>query len=146
MRYVLLTSALLLASAATVASAETQAPSGLVLGIGARHPDGIKRTVYLDHVALEDLKKSDPARYAQVQKVMVAASEICGPNAARQWAVANIKSASCSSMLLKTSNPPKREIGFQIDDTWYVALVTVRDRPARLIAAPDKVVPLDPKR
>ena len=146
MRCLLLSSALLLTGVVTVASAETPTPNGVVVGTGVgrwTRPAGIKRTVYLDHVVLEELKQSNPDHYARIQKVMAAASEICAPNAARQWAVANVQSADCSSMLLKTSFPPKREIGFQIDDTWYVALVTVRDAPARLIAAPDKVVPLD---
>jgi len=149
MRYLLLCSALLLAGIGTVASAETPTLNAVVIGTGAQwamRPDGIKRTVYLDRVVLEDLKKSSPARYAQVRSVMAAASEICAPNAGRQWAIANVESASCFGMVLKTSYPPKREIGFQIDDTWYVALVTVRDAPARLVAAPDKLVPLGPNR
>ena len=145
MRYLLLSSALLLAGIATTASAQTPLmPSGLVVGAaGVPRPATIKRTVYLNHVMLEELKKSNPERYARIRGVMAAASEFCGPNAARQWDVANVPSASCSGMLLKTSFPPKREVGFQIDETWYVALVTVRDKPARLIAAPDRVIPLN---
>jgi len=57
---------------------------------------------------LEDLKKSNPSRYAQVRSVMAAASDMCAPNAGRQWTIANVESANCSSMLLKTSYPPKR--------------------------------------
>jgi hypothetical protein len=133
MRYVLLASAVLLTSVAIVASA-AELPA----------PAGSKRTVYLDRVALEEMQKSDATRYAQVRRVMAAGSEICGPNAARLWSVANIQSANCSSALLKTSYPPKREIGFLIEDTWYVALVTVRDKPALLIGGPDKAVPLEP--
>jgi len=123
MRYLLLSSALLLAGFVTVASAESP-----------------KRTVYLDHVVLEDLKKSNPERYAKVHSVMAAASELCKPNAGRLWAAANAP-ASCSSLFLKTSYPPKREIGFQIDDTWYVANVIVRDGPVLQKAEPGQVIP-----
>jgi hypothetical protein len=125
MRCLLLSSALMLVAAVTVASAETP----------------IKRTVYLDHLVLEELKTSNPERYAQVRNVMASASELCRPNAARQWQVANVSGVSCSSMLLKTSFPPKRSIGFQIEDTWYVANVIVRDLPALQIAPPDKLIP-----
>jgi hypothetical protein len=132
MRYLLLSSVLMLA-AVTVALGETPA---------------IKRTVYLDHLVLEELKTSNPGRYAQVRKVMASASELCRPNAARQWQVANVSAASCSSMLLKTSFPPKRTIGFQIEDTWYVANVIVRDLPALRVGPPDQLFPagqIEPK-
>jgi hypothetical protein len=55
----------------------------------------------------------------------------------------NLPQGNCSGMLLKTSFPPKREIGFSIDDTWYIALVTVKDAPALQTAPPGKVVPAD---
>ena len=134
MRYLLLSSALLLAGIVTVASAA--AP--------------ITRTVYLDSVVLEDLKKSNPDRYAQVQRVMASASEMCKPNAARTWALANplanpsanAPSADCSALVLRTSYPPKRQITFVVDDTVYVANVIVRDAPALVKAEPGKVIPL----
>ena len=130
MRYLLLSSALLLAGIVTVASA---APP-------------IKRTVYLDSVVLEDLKTSNPDRYAQVQRVMASASEMCKPNAARTWALANplanAPSADCSTLVLKTSYPPKRQITFVVDDTVYIANVIVRDAPALVKAEPGKVIPL----
>ena len=145
MRYLLLSSVLMLAGVVTVASAEPPAvPTGVVVGVGGvPRAAAIQRTVYLDHVVLEELKKSNPQRYAQVRAVMASASELCRPNAARQWHVANVDSASCSSMVLKTSYPPKREIGFQIDDTWYVAHIVVRDLPPLRIGAPDNLIPLD---
>jgi hypothetical protein len=36
---------------------------------------------------------------------------------------------------VKTSNPPKREISFRLDDTRYVALVTLTEDPPKLVAA-----------
>jgi hypothetical protein len=145
MRYLLLSSALLLAGIVTVASAQMPpVPSGVVMGAaGAPRPTTVKRTVYLNHVVLEELKKSNLERYARVRAVMGAASELCGANAGRQWAVANGQSTSCSGMTLKMSFPAKREIGFLVDDTWYIALVTVRDKPALRAAEPGKLIPLD---
>src|SRR5262249_34934345 len=122
-------SALLLAGVMTLASAET--------------PQAPRRTVYLDHVALEEMKKSNPERYAQVRSVMATASELCGANAGKLWSAANVTSAGCSGVLLKMSFPPKREIGFQIDDTWYIALVTVKDKPALFNPVPGQLIPVD---
>jgi hypothetical protein len=127
MRSLLLSSALLLAGVMAVASAETP-----------------KKTIYLDSVVLETLKNSNPTRYAQVREVMASASEMCKPNAARSWALASPQAPDCSSLVLKTSYPPKRQIAFAIDDIRYVALVTILDAPARLTAEPGKVVPASP--
>ena len=132
MRYLLLSSALLLAGIVSVAAAETPAPAKT-----------IQRTIYLDSVVLEDLKKSNPTRYAKVQSVMASASEMCKPNAARTWALANAPSPDCSTLFLKTSYPPKRQIQFIVDDTLYIANVIVRDAPALTTPVPGQVIPLD---
>ena len=136
MRYLLLSSALLLAGIVSVAAAETPAPAKT-----------IQRTIYLDSVVLEDLKKSNPARYAKVQSVMASASEMCKPNAARTWAlansVANAPSPDCSTLFLKTSYPPKRQISFVVDDTLYITNVIVRDAPALVKPEPGQLIPLD---
>ena len=125
MRYLLLTSALLLAGTATAALAEEP-----------------KRFVYLDSVLLQQIEKSDPDRYAKIRSVMAKASELCKPNAAREWRVKDAQ-ADCSDMFLKTSYPPKRQIYFSIDDTTYTTLVTVLDAPALVKAEPGKVIPLE---
>jgi hypothetical protein len=128
MRYLLLNSALLLAGFLTVAAAETPP---------------VQRTVYLDSVVLEDIKTSNPEHYAQIQRVMASASQMCKPNAARDWALASTKSASdCSTVVLKTSYPPKRQISFQIENTRYIANVIVRDAPALVKAEPGVLIPL----
>lgn len=133
MRYLLLSSALLLAGLLSVASAQTPTTPART----------IKRTVYLDHLVLEELKNSNPDRYAQVRKAMASASESCQPNAARQWRITDAQPAGCSEMILKTSYPPKRQVAIPIGDTLYIALVTVRDAPALVKAEPGKVIPLD---
>jgi len=126
MRYLLLSSALLLVGAATAALADTP-----------------KRTVYLDSVVLEEIKKSNPDRYARIRTVMAKASEMCKPNAARFWPTPTAAAPDCSSLILKTSYPPKRQISFAIDDTLYVTNVIVRDAPALVNAEPGKVIPLE---
>lgn len=126
MRYLLLSSAVLLIGSATAALA-----------------DAPKRTVYLDSVVLEEIKNSNPTRYARIRDVMASASEMCKPNAARTWELVSAKPADCSTLFLKTSYPPKREISFAIDDTLYITHVVVRDAPALVKAEPGKVVPLE---
>jgi hypothetical protein len=125
MRYLLLTSALLLVGAATAALA-----------------DAPKRTVYLDSVVLEEIKNSNPDRYARIRGVMAKASEMCKPNAARLWPTPTAATPDCSSMVLKTSYPPKRQIVFSIDDTLYITNVVVLDAPALVKAEPGQVIPL----
>ena len=148
MRCLLLTSVAMVAGFIAVASAETPVTPSVALPghVAATQVPGagttsIKRTVYLDHVVLEELKKSKPEHYARAQSVMAAASELCAPNAARMWQALSVSNGDCSSMALKTSYPPKRQIGFQIDDTWYIALVTVTDAPALQVAPPEKFIP-----
>lgn len=126
MRYLLLTSAALVLGAATAALAGEPT-----------------RTVYLDSVVLDQIKNSNPDRYARIRTVMANASEVCKPNAARTWELANAPAADCSSLAWKTSYPPKRQLVFAIEDTRYIALVTVLDAPALVKAEPGKVVPLE---
>jgi hypothetical protein len=46
-------------------------------------------------------------------------------------------------MILRASNPPKREVRFSLDHTEYVALVALTDDPPRLMAASDPPAPGD---
>jgi hypothetical protein len=126
MRYLLLSSALLLVAAAPAALA-----------------DAPKRTVYLDSVVLQDIKKSNPDRYARIRGVMASASEMCKPNAGRLWPVPTAAAPDCSTLVLKTSYPPKRQISFAIDDTLYIANVVVLDAPALVKAEPGQIIPLE---
>jgi hypothetical protein len=150
MRCLLLTSVVTLAGLTAAVSAEAPVtpslavpPPGVDVAYGPARskPLAVKRTVYLDHLVLDELKKSNPDHYARIQKVMAASSELCAPSGARLWQAIGISNGSCSAMTLKMSNPPKRDIGFLIDDTWYVALVTVQDAPALRMALPGKVFP-----
>ena len=46
-----------------------------------------------------------------------------------------VRDFSCAPMLLLTSLPAKREIGFRLDNTRYAATVVVTDDPPRLLPA-----------
>ena len=83
---------------------------------------------------LEQLRHSNPGHYRQAVKIIDSANELCKPHAA---AVERAKAdnVDCSVMLLRTSNPAKRQISFRLDDTNYVALVAMTDDPPRLVAA-----------
>lgn len=86
---------------------------------------------------LAQLRRSHPGHYEQAVKIIDSAKELCKPHAA-EVERAESKAVSCSQMLLRTSNPAKREIKFRLDDTTYIALVTMTDDPPKLIAAAPK--------
>jgi hypothetical protein len=92
--------------------------------------------VFLDEHALEQLRSSNPAHYARAQKILAAANHLCRPTAGEvEYAKFDAKNISCIHALLKTSNPPKREISFTLDDTRYSALVVLTDDPPKLVRA-----------
>jgi hypothetical protein len=93
--------------------------------------------VHLDGPAsLDELRTANPGHYARAQKILAAANHLCRPTAGKvEYAKFDAKNISCIRTLLKTSNPPKREISFRLDDTQYVALVTLTDDPPKLVAA-----------
>jgi hypothetical protein len=93
--------------------------------------------VYLDDEAsLAQLRAVNPVHYARAQKIIDAANQLCRPTAGEvEYAKFDAKDISCLRSLLRTSNPPKRQISFRLDDTRYIALVTVTDDPPRLVAA-----------
>jgi hypothetical protein len=92
--------------------------------------------VYLDNAALAKLRTTNPDHYARAQKVFAAARELCKPGPPQvTFAKSDARDVSCSQMLLRTSNPPKREITFRLDDTRYIALVAMTEDPPRLVNA-----------
>jgi hypothetical protein len=93
--------------------------------------------VYLDGPAsLAQLRTENPLHYQRALKIIDAAKELCRPKPGEvEYARFDAKDISCARMLLRTSNPPKRELSFRLDDTNYVALVTVTDDPPKLVAA-----------
>ena len=95
-----------------------------------------RRTVYLDGPAdLARLHQVNPAHYARAQHILAAANRLCRPGAGQLLGAEGTRDLTCAAGLLLTSNPPKREIGFTLDDTHYIAIVTITDDPPRLIPA-----------
>jgi hypothetical protein len=92
-------------------------------------------TVYLDGPAdLARLRQANPDHYARAERVLAAANQLCRPGRARLLNIAGVGEPSCADELF-TSNPPKRQITFRLDDIRYVALVTITDDPPRLMGA-----------
>lgn len=101
------------------------APASIALAADnvATRPRGV---IYLNGVAdLEKLRTTNPNHYARAEKIIAAADELCKPGPlAVEPAHFEAKAVSCVQGLLKTSNPPKQELGFRLDGTRYVALIT----------------------
>jgi hypothetical protein len=95
------------------------------------------KTVYLRGPAdLARLRATNPDHYARAEWIMAAANELCRPQpGAAVLAKAKAREITCSDMLLLTSNPPKRQIDFTLDDTRYIALVVITDNPPRAVPA-----------
>jgi hypothetical protein len=88
---------------------------------------------------MEKLREANPGHYARAQQIIAASDEICKPGKDEVYfAKFDAKDVSCQNMFVKTSNPPKREIGFTLDDVRYVALITLTDAEAKF-----RRVPLD---
>jgi len=86
---------------------------------------------------LDRLRATNPGHYARAERIMAAANELCRPKPGDvSYAKFDARDISCVEMLLKTSNPPKRQISFTLDDTHYIALVVITDDPARLVQVP----------
>ncbi len=83
---------------------------------------------------LERLRATNPGHYARAERIMAAANELCRPTPGEvTYAKFDARDISCVEMLVKTSNPPKRQISFTLDDTRYIALVVITDDPARRV-------------
>jgi hypothetical protein len=95
------------------------------------------KVVYLDGaVDLARLRATNPTHYARAERILAAANELCRPQAGDvSYARFEARDIRCSDMLLRTSNPPKRQINFTLDDTIYIALVVITDDPPRLVPA-----------
>ena len=84
----------------------------------------VKTPVHLDSASeLAQLRKTNPDHYSRAVRLLNDANRLCNPGAPKLQN-ADGRNISCA-MLLLTSNPPKRELSFTLDNTPYVAIVTV---------------------
>jgi hypothetical protein len=92
------------------------------------------QTVYLDGPSdLARLQEVNPDHYARARRVLAAADQLCRPGPGQLQQAAGAQDFKCTDSLLRTSNPPKRQITFRLDTTRYVALVVMTDDPPRLV-------------
>lgn len=105
--------------------------------------------VYLHGFAdLEKLRAANPNHHARAERIIAAADELCKPGPDQVYfASFEARNISCQGAFLRTSNPPRREIGFTLDAVRYVALITVKDSPPQFRHVPgEPVQPVDPKK
>jgi hypothetical protein len=89
------------------------------------HLDGVK--------SLEALRQSNLAHFARAERIIAAANELCRPGPLENdFTRFEAKDISCNGALLKTSNPPKKELQFTLDRTRYLALVAITDDAPRV--------------
>jgi len=135
MRTVALLPAIIVGAVAWAAEPEPAAPAKTA------DPNALQwqasHSVYLDGPrALDRLRETNYRHYLRAMKIMEAADELCRPQRARiEYAKFDAQDIECVNMLLLTSNPPKRQIHFRLDDTRYIALVVVDDDPPMLVSA-----------
>ena len=112
----------------TVAAVSALAMSAAVLADeSAPAASQAPRVVYLNSAsALDSLAKTNPNHAARAERILAAASELCQPGPAEvNFARFQASDIHCDGAILRTSYPAKREIAFTLDDTRYLALVTV---------------------
>lgn len=96
-----------------------------------------RRVVYLNGPeAMAELEKTNPRHYAIARKILAAGPELCEAGAPRIYkATLGAEEISCSGFLLRTSNPPKKQISFELEDATYIALVVVKGSEATMVPA-----------
>jgi len=129
--------ALVLAIAATLAAGTAPALAEEPLGIVRVQdikPYTLHTLIRLDTLdALRQLRNSNPRHYAIARKILAAANEICESQKGAPLRMRfDAQHVACMSSFWMTSNPPKRELSFLIDDVPYAALVEVRNLGAKL--------------
>jgi len=84
---------------------------------------------------LEKLHSTNPDHWRRAEKLIAAANQYC-PVGTPKTQSADLRSnqVNCGHLDM-TSNPPKREITFNLDGTHYVALVTLTASPAKPVPA-----------
>jgi hypothetical protein len=95
-----------------------------------------ERTVYLDGPRdLARLQRTNPEHYARAERILARANHLCRPGPGKLNEAAGARDLTCEGTLFRSSNPPKLQITFTLDDTHYVALVAITDDPPRLTRA-----------
>ena len=111
--------------------------AGACLAQVAPPPKPPPRTVYLYGATdLDHLRDTNLNHYLRARKILAAANEICRPGKdTTHYARFDGADPHCLALIWKTSNPPKKQLEFHLDEVRYIALVTVTDRPAKAVKA-----------
>ena len=108
---------------------------GLGLAVACLSGAWAQGAVHLNGPAdLAQLRATNFRHYQQALKIMSAANKLCRPDAG-EVEHTDAQDVSCTQMLLRTSNPAKRDLRFRLDNTTYIAIVSLTDDPPRLVAA-----------
>ena len=85
---------------------------------------------------LEQLRATNFNHYQRAEKIIAAGNKLCRPGAPALQLAARYGASdmSCAANLL-TSNPPKKLLDFRLDNTRYIALITITDDQPRLVKA-----------
>jgi hypothetical protein len=104
----------------------------LVLGVAQATDVFALRTVNLDVPGtVEELRRANPVHYKKVRQIMAGLRERSDLEVP-QWIRASFNASNVQYLpLLLVSLPPKRRLSFTIDDTRYVAVITLTDNSAR---------------
>jgi len=126
--------AIALGCAAALTAAAADAPRPTTDGEAATPP---MRTVYLyGQASLDELRSTNVHHYLRARDIMAAAPRLCRSSLPERYlAQFDAHDVHCLRGLLKTSNPPKWQLEFRLDDVHYVALVTVTGAQPRLMPA-----------
>ncbi|TLY79449.1 MAG: hypothetical protein E6K49_03810 [Gammaproteobacteria bacterium] len=115
--------------------------AALATDVAPRAPDKVPdkpsgNVVFLDGPALAELQSTNPNHYARAKRILAAANYLCRPRVPQPYLASfAAQELSCAGLLLRTSNPPKWQIGFRLDDTRYIAWVIISDDPPRAVPA-----------
>ncbi len=97
----------------------------------------VPKTVYLYGAAdLDHLRDTNFNHYQRAQRILAAGNQLCRPGPPTlQYSEWDAQDLRCEALLLRTSNPPKRQLEFRLDDVRYVALVTLTNDQPHMVKA-----------
>jgi hypothetical protein len=96
-----------------------------------------RRVVYLNGPeAMAELEKTNPKHFAIATQILASGPKLCEAGAPRVYQLhMGADEITCSNFLLRTSNPPKKQISFELEDAVYIALVVVEGSEPTVVPA-----------
>jgi hypothetical protein len=98
------------------------------------------RTVYLDQPgALDAIERENPAEYRRITEIIALAETMpCESDALLRMLKARYDARGSCGLQIFTSYPAKRRFSFALGNTFYEAIVTMRDSGGTLVPAATK--------